>query len=138
MTEVLEQDLEVTGPIAVELWAVTDAPDTDWTAALVDVFPDGRAIILCEGICRQRHRDPMAAPVLVPPNTPTAYRIDCWDTSNVFLAGHRIRLEISSSNFPRFDRNMNTGGRIGFGPRGRSRGRRSSTMPPGPRGSSCP
>lgn len=113
-SDVLTEDLEVTGPIAVELWAATDAPDTDWTATLVDVFPDGRAINLCEGICRQRYRDPLAAPGLIPPNTPTAYRIDLWDTSNAFLAGHRIRLEISSSNFPRFDRNLNTGGRVGF------------------------
>jgi len=111
---VLEADLEATGPIAVELWAATDAPDTDWTAALVDVFPDGRAVILCEGICRARYRDEMAAPELIEPNTPTSFRIDLWATSNVFLAGHRIRLEISSSNFPRFDRNLNTGGRVGF------------------------
>ena len=113
-TDVLQADLEVTGPIAVELWASTDAADTDWTATLVDVFPDGRAIILCEGICRARYRDPMAAPELIPPSTPTAFRIDLWDTSNAFLAGHRIRLEISSSNFPRFDRNLNTGGPVGF------------------------
>jgi len=111
---VLDRDLEVTGPVAVELWAATDAPDTDWTAALVDVFPDGRAIILCEGICRARYRDELAPPVLVPAGRPTAFRIDCWSTSNVFLTGHRIRLEISSSNFPRFDRNLNTGGRVGF------------------------
>ena len=114
-TEPLEHDVEVTGPIAVELWAMTDAPDTDWTAALVDVFPDGRAIILCEGVCRQRYApDPLAPPELLPPNTPNQLRIDLWDTSNAFLAGHRIRLEISSSNFPRFDRNLNTGGRVGY------------------------
>ena len=106
--------MEVTGPIALELWAATDAADTDWTAALVDAFPDGRAIILCEGICRARYRDEMAAPALVPPGTPTAFRVDMWATSNAFLAGHRIRLEVSSSNFPRFDRNLNTGGRVGF------------------------
>jgi len=111
----LEHDLEVTGPIIAEIWAMTDAPDTDWTAALVDVHPDGRAIILCEGIARQRYaRDPLAAPELLPANTPHAIRIELWDTSNAFLRGHRIRLEISSSNFPRFDRNLNTGGRVGF------------------------
>ena len=113
-SEPLEADLEVTGPIALELWAMTDALDTDWTAALVDVWPDGRAIILCEGICRARYRDEMAAPVLAPAGVPTRFRVDMWSTSNVFLAGHRIRLEVSSSNFPRFDRNLNTGGRIGF------------------------
>jgi putative CocE/NonD family hydrolase len=111
---VLEQDVEVTGPVSVELWAATDALDTDWTAALVDVFPDGRAIILCEGICRARYRDELAPPVLVPRGVPSQFTIDCWSTSNAFLAGHRIRLEISSSNFPRFDRNLNTGGRVGF------------------------
>jgi putative CocE/NonD family hydrolase len=111
---VLERDVEVTGPIAVSLWAATDAADTDWTAALVDVYPDGRAIILCEGICRARYRDELAPPVLVPPGVPTQFTIDCWATSNAFLAGHRIRLEVSSSNFPRFDRNLNTGGRVGF------------------------
>jgi putative CocE/NonD family hydrolase len=113
-TDVLDADLEVTGPIVLELWTATDALDTDWTAALVDVAPDGRAIILCEGICRARYRDELAPPVLVPPNTPTQFRVDLWATSNVFLAGHRIRLEVSSSNFPRFDRNLNTGGRVGF------------------------
>ena len=113
-SDVLASDIEVTGPIAVELWAATDAADTDLTAALVDVFPDGRSIILCEGICRARYRDEMAPPVLVPPNTPTSFRIDLWSTSNAFLSGHRIRLEVSSSNFPRFDRNLNTGGRVGF------------------------
>jgi putative CocE/NonD family hydrolase len=113
-SEVLGRDVEVTGPVSVELWAATDALDTDWTAALVDVFPDGRAIILCEGIRRARYRDELAPPSLVPPNVPSLFTIDCWATSNVFLAGHRIRLEISSSNFPRFDRNLNTGGRVGF------------------------
>jgi putative CocE/NonD family hydrolase len=113
-SDVLTSDLEVTGSIALELWAATDAADTDWTAALVDVAPDGRAIILCEGICRARYRDEMAPPVLVPPNTPTQFRVDMWSTSNAFLAGHRIRLEVSSSNFPRFDRNLNTGGRVGY------------------------
>ena len=109
-SQVLANDVEVTGPIEVELWAATDAPDTDWTAALVDVFPDGRAIILCEGICRQRYaHDLLGAPRLVPPNTPTPFRINLWATSNAFLAGHRVRLEISSSNFARFDRNPNTG-----------------------------
>ena len=116
---VLDAELEVTGPIAVDLWAMTDAPDTDWTAALVDVFPDGRAIVLCEGICRARYRDPLAAPELIPADTPTRFRIDLWATSNAFGVGHRIRLEISSSNFPRFDRNLNTGGRVGFETDGR-------------------
>jgi putative CocE/NonD family hydrolase len=111
---VLDGELEVTGPIALHLWAMTDAPDTDWTAALVDVFPDGRAIILCEGICRARFREPLAPPTLVPADTPTEFVVNLWATANVFGAGHRVRLEVSSSNFPRFDRNLNTGGRVGF------------------------
>ena len=113
-SDVLEEEVEVTGPISLELWAMTDALDTDWTAALVDVFPDGRAIILCEGICRARYRDPLEAAVLVAPNTPTRFDVDMWATSNAFGVGHRIRLEVSSSNFPRFDRNLNTGGRTGY------------------------
>jgi len=113
-SDALTSDLEVTGPVALEVWAATDARDTDWTAALVDVFPDGRAIILCEGICRARYRDELAPPSLVRAGTVTQFTVDMWSTSNVFLAGHRVRLEVSSSNFPRFDRNLNTGGRVGF------------------------
>lgn len=113
-SEVLEHDTEVTGPISATLFGSSDAPDTDFTAALIDVHPDGRAIILCEGICRARFRHGMDRPEMMSPGTIYEFKIDLWDTSNTFLAGHRIRVEVSSSNFPRYDRNLNTGGRIGY------------------------
>ena len=108
-TPPLEQNVEVTGPVTVTLWAATSAVDTDFTAKLVDVCEDGCARNLTDGIIRARYRDSMSTPTLVTPGAPTCYEIDLWATSNVFQAGHRIRLEISSSNFPRFDRNTNTG-----------------------------
>jgi putative CocE/NonD family hydrolase len=109
----IETALEVTGPISVTLWASSSETDTDFTAKLVDVFPDGTARALTDGIIRARYRNSKTAPVLLTPNQPTQFTIDVGATSNVFLPGHRIRVEISSSNFPRFDRNPNTGGRFG-------------------------
>ena len=111
-TPTLERDVEVTGPITVTLWAATSAADTDFTAKLVDVCEDGCARNLTDGIIRARYRDSMSDPSLVEPGRAYCYTIDLWATSNVFKAGHRIRLEVSSSNFPRFDRNTNTGGVI--------------------------
>ena len=111
-TPVLERDVEVTGPITVTLWAATSATDTDFTAKLVDVCEDGCARNLTDGIIRARYRDSMSEPSLVEPGRAYCYTIDLWATSNVFKAGHKIRLEVSSSNFPRFDRNTNTGGVI--------------------------
>ena len=111
-TPVLERDVEVTGPITMTLWAATSATDTDFTAKLVDVCEDGCARNLTDGIIRARYRDSMSDPSLVEPGRAYCYTIDLWATSNVFKAGHRIRLEVSSSNFPRFDRNTNTGGVI--------------------------
>ena len=108
-TPPLERDVEVTGPVTVTLWAATSATDTDFTAKLVDVCEDGCARNLTDGIIRARYRDSMSNPTLLEPGRPYRYEIDLWATSNVFKAGHRIRLEISSSNFPRFDRNTNTG-----------------------------
>jgi putative CocE/NonD family hydrolase len=110
-TPVLEEDLEVTGPIEVHLWAQSSAPDTDFVARLVDVHPDGYAQNLTDGIIRARYREyPQgAAPSLIEPGRAYEYVIDLWATSNVFLRGHRLRLDITSSNFPRWDRNPNTG-----------------------------
>ena len=113
-TDPLEEELEATGPVEVVLYASTSAPDTDFTATLVDVRPDGRAIVVCEGIVRARYRESVETPSLVTPGEVYAYRISLWETSQVFGKGHRIRLEIGSSNFPRYDRNLNTGGPIGF------------------------
>ena len=111
-TPPLEREVEVTGPVTVTLWAATSATDTDFTAKLVDVCEDGCARNLTDGIIRARYRNSMSHPEPVEPGTPVCYTIDLWATSNVFKAGHRIRLEISSSNFPRFDRNTNTGNLI--------------------------
>ncbi|MBI4873757.1 MAG: CocE/NonD family hydrolase [Acidobacteria bacterium] len=105
----LKEDLEVTGPVKVILHVSTSAPDTDFTAKLVDVFPDGLARNLTDGILRLRYRQSLERPVLSRPNEIYSVTIDAGVTSNVFKAGHRLRLEISSSNFPRFDRNPNTG-----------------------------
>jgi len=108
-SEVLERAVEATGPLTVELWAASSTPDTDFTAKLVDVRPDGYAQNLADGIIRARYRDSMSEPSLLEPGEVYRYIIDLWATSHVFLPGHRIRVDISSSNFPRFDRNPNTG-----------------------------
>ena len=108
-SEPLARPLEVTGPILVELWAASSARDTDFTAKLVDVHPDGYARNLLDGIIRARYRRSAGEPSPLEPGRVERYTIDLWTTSTVFLPGHRIRVEISSSNFPRFDRNPNTG-----------------------------
>ena len=108
-TPLLGADVEVTGPITLDLFAKTSAADTDFTAKLVDVWPNGFAQNLTEGILRARYRESTTAAAPITPGQVYEYKIDLWSTSNVFLKGHRIRLEVSSSNFPRFDRNLNTG-----------------------------
>ncbi len=113
-TPALEADVEVTGPITVVLWAASTAPDTDFTAKLVDVHPSGYAMNVAQGILRARFRDSWEHPSLLEPGRIYRYQIDCWSSSNCFLAGHRIRVEISSSNFPQFDRNPNTGHAFGM------------------------
>ena len=108
-TPPLNKNLEVTGPVKAIVYASSSAVNTDFTARLVDVYPDGRAIRICEGIIRADHRNPEVSPSLIVPGKIYEYTIDLWATSNVFMKGHQIRVEISSSNFPRFDRNLNTG-----------------------------
>ena len=110
----LEEPVEIAGPIKVVLWAASSAPDTDFTAKLVDVFPDGRAINIAQGIIRARYRDSWSEPALMKPGEIYQFDIDCWSSANCFLPGHRIRVEISSSNFPQFDRNPNTGHEFGM------------------------
>ncbi len=112
-SEPLTADTEITGPIKLMLYAASDAPDTDWTAKLVDVSETGYAMNLCDGILRARYRESLSDPTLIEPGTVYEYTIEVGVTANVFRQGHRIRLEISSSNFPRFDRNPNTGHAIG-------------------------
>jgi putative CocE/NonD family hydrolase len=108
-TPALEQDMEVTGPVTLELYAKSSVIDTDFTAKLVDVGPDGFAQNLTEGIVRARYRDSQEKPDFMKPGEVYKFNIDLWATSNVFRKGHILRLEVSSSNFPRFDRNLNTG-----------------------------
>jgi putative CocE/NonD family hydrolase len=103
------QDTEITGPVSIELFAKSSAVDTDFTAKLVDVAPDGYAQNLTEGIVRARYRGSQEKPELINPGQIYKFTIDLWAISNVFRKGHVLRLEISSSNFPRFDRNLNTG-----------------------------
>jgi putative CocE/NonD family hydrolase len=102
-TPVLDQDVETTGPVKAVLFVSTSAPHTDFTAKLVDVHPDGSIYNISEGILRRKYE---------PSNRPVPIEIDLWPTSMLFRRGHRIRLEISSSNYPRFDRNPNTGREI--------------------------
>ncbi|MFC5863839.1 CocE/NonD family hydrolase [Acidicapsa dinghuensis] len=109
-TAPLDHDVEVTGQVKLELYAKSSAVDTDFTGKLVDVGPDGFAKNLTEGILRAKYREStLGAAELMKPGEVYKFEIDLWSTSNVFKKGHSIRLEVSSSNFPRFDRNLNTG-----------------------------
>jgi putative CocE/NonD family hydrolase len=105
----LREPLEITGPVKVILYARSTAPDTDFTAKLVDVFPDGTAINLNNGIQRASFRESSTHPTPIVPGQVYRYEIAVWPTSNLFEPGHRVRLEISSSDFPQFDPNPNTG-----------------------------
>jgi putative CocE/NonD family hydrolase len=109
----MTEPMEVTGPVELVLWVSSSAPDTDFTAKLIDVAPDGRARMLSDGIIRARYRNGFGTPELLVPGEPAEVRIDLLATSNVFLPGHRVRVEVSSSNFPRYDRNPNTGRAFG-------------------------
>ncbi|HEU5439492.1 MAG TPA: CocE/NonD family hydrolase [Ktedonobacterales bacterium] len=112
-SEPLAADTEVTGPVAVELYAASSTPDTDFMAMLLDVHPNGFAQRLCDGMVRARFHEGMDRPSLIEPGSTYQYRIDCWHTAQVFKAGHRIALTITSSAFPKFDRNLNTGAPLG-------------------------
>ncbi len=124
-TPPLERDVEVTGRLLVKLWAASDGPDTDFTAKLVDVyppnadFPAGIDLNIGDGIVRARYRNSLAKPEMLSPGKPAEFTIELYPTSIVFQKGHRIRLDISSSNFPRFDVNPNTGEPLGQNRRAR-------------------
>ena len=120
--------LEVTGPLVVTLFAASSAPDTDFIAKLVDVRPEGYAQNLADGIIRARYRTSRMIPTLLTPGQVHELTIDLWATSHVFLPGHGLRLEIASSNFPRFDRNLNTGEDQATGTVGRQQRRPFSTI----------
>jgi hypothetical protein len=111
-TAPLDRPVEVTGPVTLTIYLSSSALDTDITGKLVDVHPDGHVRHLTDGILRARYRESTSSPVLLEPGRVYELQVDLWATANVFAAGHRIRLEVSSSNFPRFDRNTNTGGTI--------------------------
>ena len=108
-TSPFQEALQVTGPVSAEIYASSSCVDTDFTAKLVDVWPNGYAQNLTDGIIRARYRDSFEKPEFMNPGEIYRFSIDLWATGNVFLPGHRLRLEISSSNFPRFNRNLNTG-----------------------------
>jgi len=114
-TPALEADVEVTGPIAANLFISSDCPDTDFTIKLVDVhppnadYPEGFAMNVADGILRVRYRDSWEKPSLMTPGTVYRIQVTAFPTSNLFVRGHRIRVDVSSSNFPHFDVNPNTG-----------------------------
>ena len=114
-TPTLEKDVEVTGRLVVKLWASSDGPDTDFTAKLIDVyppirdFPGGVDLNVADSIVRARYRESLKTAKVLVPGEPFEFTIEMYPTALVFQRGHRIRLDISSSNFPRFDVNPNTG-----------------------------
>jgi putative CocE/NonD family hydrolase len=119
-TSPLERDTEVTGTVVLKLWAASSAPDTDFTGKLIDVYPpngdypDGYELNIGDSIIRARYRDSREAPALMEPGSVYEFTITLYPTSVVFQRGHQLRLHISSSNFPRFDINRNTGGPLGL------------------------
>lgn len=112
-SEPLEKDLEISGRIYAKLFCSTSAKDTDFWVQLTDVFPEGYSMHLTEGIIRGRYRESLRTPKLLSPGRVYEFNIDLWVTSNAFLKGHRIRIDISSSSFPKYDRNPNTGRKFG-------------------------
>ncbi|GCE09642.1 CocE/NonD family hydrolase [Dictyobacter aurantiacus] len=114
VSEPLQEDVEVTGPIMVDLYASSSAPDTDFMAMLIDVWPNGFRQRLCDGMVRARFRNGMDKPELIQPGEIYHYSIDCWNVSQVFKVGHRICVQITSSAFPKYDRNQNTGAPLGM------------------------
>lgn len=113
-SEPLPHDLTIIGPVTCILHAMSSAPDTDWVVRLTDVHPDGFSRYLCDGILRARYRAAQTTPTLLTPHQIYEFVVDLWATANTFKAGHRIRVAVTSSCFPRFDRNLNTGGPFGL------------------------
>jgi uncharacterized protein len=119
-SEVLRAPVAIAGPVKMKLFASTDGRDTDWMIKLVDVYPNGFAMNIAEGILRARFRNGLGRMELLTPNQAYEFEIDMAGTANVFGAGHRIRVDITSSNFPQFDRNPNTGEDLGSSTRVRT------------------
>jgi uncharacterized protein len=118
-TDVLSDSVVVTGRVTVRLWAASDGPDTDFSAKLCDVYPDGRSMLVADGIVQARHRNSLSAEEFLVPDVPEPFAIDLWSTAIAFAPGHRIRLDVSSSNWPRFETNPNTGAPFGSADPGR-------------------
>lgn len=112
-SQVLEEPVVVIGPVRAVLYAASSALDTDWVVRLCDVWPDGRSIRICDGVVRARFRNSLAQEELLEPGKVYCYQIDMTATAQTFLPGHRIRIHVTSSDFPRYDRNLNTGGPFG-------------------------
>lgn len=112
-SDFLKDTITIAGPVRIKLHAATDGPDTDWMIKLVDVYPDGYAMPVSEGILRARFREGLDKMKLLKPGQTYEYDIEMTGTANAFLPGHRIRVDITSSNFPQFDRNPNTGEPLG-------------------------
>ena len=119
-SDALEKDLTVIGPVKAVLYALSSAPDTDWVVRLCDVWPDGRSMSVCDGILRARYRDSLERPETTVPGRIYRFEVDLWSTAQVFKASHRLRVEVTSSDFPRYDRNLNTGGPFGEEVRGQT------------------
>ncbi|MCX6380615.1 MAG: CocE/NonD family hydrolase [Armatimonadetes bacterium] len=113
----LESDVIVAGPISLHITASTSAKDTDWYAYVSDVLPNGKSLALVQGIIRARFRKSFEKPELLTPNETAEYEIDLWSLGHVFQKGHRLRVVITSSCFPIYDRNLNTGEDIATGTR---------------------
>jgi putative CocE/NonD family hydrolase len=109
-SKALTHPIEVTGELSATLWAATDARDTDWNVMLLDVFPDGHAERVQDGVARARFRHGFARAETLTPGSVERYDVDLWFTSRVFESGHRLRVTVSSALFPKYDRNLNTGG----------------------------
>ena len=108
-SDVLEAPLAVTGRITARLFVSSDCPDTDFTVKLTDVYPDGRSMLVTDGVLRARFRESFENEKLLEPEEIVEIPVDLWSTSLVFNTGHRLRIAVSSSNSPRFDPNPNTG-----------------------------
>jgi putative CocE/NonD family hydrolase len=114
----LERDLAVVGRLKAVLYGLSSAPDTDWVVRLCDVHPDGRSMSICDGILRARYRESFQQPTLLVPGRIYRFEVDLLPTAYSFKAGHRLRVHVTSSDFPRYDRNLNTGGPFGEEVRG--------------------
>ncbi|MEZ4864831.1 MAG: CocE/NonD family hydrolase [Caldilineaceae bacterium] len=112
-SEPLREPVVVVGPVKAVLYAASSAPDTDWLVRLCDVWPDGRSVSICDGVVRARFRNSLEKEDLLEPGKVYCYTIEMAATAQTFLPGHRIRIHVTSSDFPRYDRNLNTGGPFG-------------------------